>query len=141
MPKYRGVLSEPLNPEDGPEAYWERIEALADYYDIDLREDAAWLRLALELAAAHVPGFKMKAANLPREGIVAQDVTLLRDMLKLTKVHSTKRAAELVVNARPDLGYTDAESLQLWFEDFMNPANSRYDKRRAMAFALLRYKA
>ncbi|WP_108682801.1 hypothetical protein [Methyloceanibacter sp. wino2] len=140
MKKYSGILSEPLKPDDGPEAYWERIEALARHYEIDLDDDAAWLRLMFELCAAHVPGFKMKEADLPREGTDDRDAEVLREMLsRIREYGSVQEAATAVVQARPDLGYGDAKSLREWFGDFTNPANRHYDKRRALAFIMARY--
>jgi hypothetical protein len=140
MKKYSGILSEPLKPDDGPDAYWERIEALADHYDIQLDDDAAWLRLTFELAAAHVPGFKMKEADLPREGTKDRDAEVLREMLaEIKETGSVHEAATAVVQRRPDLGYGDARRLREWFSDFTNSANRHYDKRRALAFLLARY--
>jgi hypothetical protein len=140
MEKYSGILSTPLEPDDGPESYWERIEALADHYEIDLDDDAAWLRLTFELCAAHVPGFKMKEADLPREGTEDHDTAVLREMLaRIKETGSVHEAATAVVQTRPDLGYADAKPLREWFNDFTNPANRHYDKRRALAFILARY--
>lgn len=140
MKKYSGVLSKPLKPDDGPQSYWERIEALANHYEIDLDDDAAWLRLAFELAAAHVPGFKMKEADLPREGTEDRDSAVVREMLaRIKELGSVHEAATAVVQKRPDLGYGDARRLREWFSDFTNPANRHYDKRRALAFIMARY--
>jgi hypothetical protein len=140
MSKYAGILNEPLEVEHGPEAYWERVEALADHYGIDLHEDAAWMRLAIELAAAHVPGFRMKPTNLPIEGLTARDATSLTALSERIKDgRSARRAAAHLIASRPDPDLDNADALTAWLADFMDPANGSYDKRRAMAFIFMRY--
>jgi hypothetical protein len=142
MSKYAGILTEPLEVEHGPEAYWERVEALADHYGIDLQEDAGWMRLAIELAAAHVPGFRMKTANLPLEGLTARDAASLTASIKQIKeARSARQAAAPPANAGSEPELDDPDAVRSWFENFTNPANGSYDKRRAMAFIFMRYGA
>ncbi|BAQ18645.1 hypothetical protein [Methyloceanibacter caenitepidi] len=142
MSKYTGVLNEPLEVEDGPEAYWERVEALADHYGIDLHEDAGWMRLAIELAATHVPGFQMKPTSLPVEGLTARDAASLTRLIEhIKEARSARRAAARLEKARTDLDLDNADAVTAWLEGFMDPANGSYDKRRAMAFIFMRYGA
>ncbi len=140
MSKYAGILNEPLEVEHGPEAYWERVEALAEHYGIDLHEDAGWMRLAIELAAAHVPGFQMKGTRLPLKGLTAQDIASLTTLVEhikeaRAKRQAAKRDAKTIINFELD----DADALKSWFENFTDAANGSYDKRRAMAFVFMRY--
>ena len=136
--KYRGILLKPLHSDDVLEAYWERVVALADHYDVDLGENEWGIELAWRLAEDYVPGFRHAPLDLPKPDRVVRDAVLCIEVAKRrSEGHSVKRACQLVARARPDLGFKSSEALRVRYEGLTNPDDIRLAKQRAWMIEFL----
>jgi hypothetical protein len=139
-PKYRGVLAKPMKLDDGFEAtfddYIERVAALFEHYNIAPGDPTAWMELAMRLAHSHVPGVRWKAGRGSNKAM--RDYQLFGEVFKLTEQgHSAKRAAQLVVQKHPQLGFKSAEAARVRFEQLSNKDAPDRGNARANVLALI----
>lgn len=127
---YTGLLAEPMTTDMGLDDYLKRIDALFDHFKV---EKDNWQMLAIALAHAHVDGFQYKQIEFPKIGRSApRDLILFVEMVKrIENRHSTKRAAELVVAARPDLGFESTEAARQRFMQLTSSKDQGRNRARA----------
>jgi hypothetical protein len=143
-PKYRGVLAEPMAENADITQVARRIAALFEHYGIPIdtqgNPDTRWLELVLALSKAHVPGFRTKQHRPLFTQVAVRDLMLIGEIDKrVERGLSVKRAAELVVKARPNLGFKSAGAARVRFEQLTHKdAPDRGNARKGM-LALMWY--
>ena len=76
-------------------AFFERLNALADHYELDLRAPSYWKDLALQLAEDHVEGFQLakKSGRPPKAGQVTKDMILCIEIMLARREGRTDASA------------------------------------------------
>jgi|SRR5208282_1094175 len=110
--QYEGLLAEPMYPPQllmsaSEKANWAVLRAtktllLFKHFSIDPNGEDAWQRLAIALAANHVPGFKPPPAKPghPKDYGMDLDLWMLVELLKRRDGLSVRSAVDRIANVR-----------------------------------------
>ena len=134
-PKYKGVLNEPMNVEDGIGPFLERLMALYKYYDTTDPNE-----LMLHLARDHVRGFQVK--ELPYDETSEARKYATRDLIIFCKLYKVEAeggnvlaAARTLAQKHSDWG--KAETINLRYQD-LKSQNDRGKKNTARIIDLIK---
>ena len=110
--EYEGLLAEPMYPPQSLMSASEKVDwtvlratktlLLFEHFSIDPNSEDAWQRLAIALAANHVPGFKPPPTKPghPKDYAMDLELWMLVELLKRRDSMTVRSAVERIASAR-----------------------------------------